>query len=165
MATTHLSLIAQDRIVYEDDVNMVILPGASGVFAALAKHAPMMAVLQPGEILVRKEGEEDRFFAVGGGFAEVRPDEVVVLARSAESVDEIDMARAEEALRRAQAYLASPEKERDMERQLAMEAALRRSLARMKVARRHASIRSRSAGKSPRQQQKQEAQTASDQAE
>jgi len=165
MSTTHFSLIAQDHVVYEDDVTLVNLPGSTGVIGVMPKHAPLMAVLQPGEILVRKAGEQDRFFAVGGGFAEVRPDEVVVLARSAESVDEIDMARAEEALRRAQAYLASPEKERDMERQLAMEAALRRSLARMKVARRHAAIRSRSAGKSPRQQQKQEAQTASDQAE
>jgi F-type H+-transporting ATPase subunit epsilon len=149
MATTHLSLIAQDRIVYEDDVDMVILPGASGVFAALAKHAPMMAVLQPGEILVRKQGEGDRYFAVGGGFAEVRPDEVVVLVRSAEAAEEIDIARAEEALRRAQEYLASPEKERDMERRLAMEAALRRSMARMKVARRRAAVRSRAAEQTP----------------
>ena len=156
MATTHLSLIAQDRIVYEDDVSMVILPGASGVFAALAKHAPMMAVLQPGEILVRKEGEEDRFFAVGGGFAEVRPDEVVVLVRSAEAAEEIDIARAEEALRRAQEYLGGPEKERDMEQRLAMEAALRRSLARMKVARKRAAVRSRAADQSSYRQVQQE---------
>ena len=135
--------------MYEDDVDMVILPGASGVFAALAKHAPMMAVLQPGEILVRKQGEGDRYFAVGGGFAEVRPDEVVVLVRSAEAAEEIDIARAEEALRRAQEYLASPEKERDMERRLAMEAALRRSMARMKVARRRAAVRSRAAEQTP----------------
>jgi F-type H+-transporting ATPase subunit epsilon len=156
MATTHLSLIAQDRIVYEDDVDMVILPGASGVFAALAKHAPMMAVLQPGEILVRKEGEDDRYFAVGGGFAEVRPDEVVALVRSAEAAEEIDIARAEEALRRAQEYLHSPEKERDMEQRLAMEAALRRSLARMKVARRRAAVRSRGADQTAYRQAQQE---------
>ncbi len=145
MAKTHFSLIAQDRIVFEDDVDMVILPGSAGAIGVLAKHAPLMAVLQPGEILVRKEGEEDRYFAVGGGFAEVRPDEVVVLARSAEAAEEIDIARAEEALRRAQEYLASPEKDRDLERRLAMEAALRRSLARMKVARRRAAVRARGA--------------------
>jgi F-type H+-transporting ATPase subunit epsilon len=156
MATTHLSLIAQDRIIYEDDVDMVILPGASGVFAALAKHAPLMAVLQPGEILVRKEGEEDRYFAVGGGFAEVRPDEVVVLVRSGEAAEEIDIARAEEAMRRAQEYLGSPEKDRDMERRLAMEAALRRSLARMKVARKRAAVRSRGVEQSPYRQAEQE---------
>jgi F-type H+-transporting ATPase subunit epsilon len=143
MSTIHLSLIAQDRIVYEDDVKMAILPGASGAIGVLAKHAPLMAVLQPGEILVRKDGEEDRYFVVGGGFVEVRPDEIVVLARSAESAVEIDMARAEEALRRAQEYLESPDKDRDMERRLVMEAALRRSLARMKVARRRAALRSR----------------------
>jgi len=134
--------------VYEDDVDMVILPGASGVFAVLAKHAPMMAVLQPGEILVRKSGEEDRYFAVGGGFAEVRPDEVVVLVRSAEAAEEIDIARAEEALRRAQEYLQSPKKAESMEQRLAMEAALRRSLARMKVARKRAAVRSRGADQS-----------------
>jgi F-type H+-transporting ATPase subunit epsilon len=156
MATTHLSLIAQDRIIYEDDVDMVILPGASGVFAALAKHAPLMAVLQPGEILVRKVGEEDRYFAVGGGFAEVRPDEVVVLVRSGEAAEEIDIARAEEAMRRAQEYLGSPEKDRDMERRLAMEAALRRSLARMKVGRKRAAVRSRGVEQSPYRQAEQE---------
>ena len=158
MAKTHLSLIAQDRIVYEDDVDMVILPGSSGVFAALSKHAPLMATLQPGEILVRKEGEEDRYFAVGGGFAEVRPDEVVVLARSAEAAEEIDIQRAEEAMRRAQEYLASPEKDRDLERRLAMEAALRRSLARMKVARKRAAVRSRGAERGPLPPQQEEEQ-------
>jgi len=149
MRKTHFSLIAQDRVVYEDDVDMVILPGASGAIGVLAKHAPLMAMLQPGEILVRKEGEEDRFFAVGGGFVEVRPDEVVVLARSAEAAEEIDITRAEEALRRAREYLSSPHTDQDMERQLAMEAALRRSLARMKVARRRAAVRSRAAEQTP----------------
>lgn len=158
MAKTHFSLIAQDRIVYEDDVDMVILPGSSGVFAALSKHAPLMATLQPGEILVRKEGEEDRYFAVGGGFAEVRPDEVIVLARSAESAEEIDIQRAEEAMRRAQEYLASPEKDRDLERRLAMEAALRRSLARMKVARKRAAVRARGAERGPLPPQREEEQ-------
>ncbi len=158
MAKTHFSLIAQDRVVYEDDVEMVLLPGSSGVFAAMAKHAPLMATLQPGEIMVRKEGEEDRFFAVGGGFVEVRPDEVIVLARSAEAAEEIDIQRAEEAMRRAQEYLRSPEKERDIERRLAMEAALRRSLARMKVARKRAAVRARGAERSafPPQQEPQE---------
>ncbi len=149
MAKTHFSLIAQDRIVYEDDVDMVILPGSSGVFAAMAKHAPLMATLQPGEILVRKEGEEDRYFAVGGGFAEVRPDEVIVLARSAESAEEIDIQRAEEAMRRAQEYLASPEKTKDLEQRMAIEAALRRSLARMKVARKRAAVRARGVDQQP----------------
>ncbi len=156
MATTHLSLIAQDRIVYEDDVKMAILPGASGAIGVLANHAPLMAVLQPGEILVRKDGEEDRYFSVGGGFAEVRPDEIVVLVRSAESADEIDIARAEEAMQRAQAYLSDPDKERDMEHRLAMEAALRRSHIRMKVARRRAALRSRTAENTPYRQVQQE---------
>ncbi|HEY80745.1 MAG TPA: ATP synthase F1 subunit epsilon [Anaerolineae bacterium] len=158
MAKTHFSLIAQDRIVYEDDVDMVILPGSSGVFAAMAKHAPLMSTLQPGEILVRKEGEDDRYFSVGGGFAEVRPDEVIVLARSAEAAEEIDIQRAEEAMRRAQEYLRSPEKDRDVERRLAMEAALRRSLARMKVARKRAAVRARGADRGPLPPQQQEEQ-------
>jgi len=75
-----------------------------------------------------------------------------VLARSAESAEEIDITRAEEALRRAQEYLGSPEKDRDMERRLAMESSLRRSLARMKVARKRAAVRSRSAEQTPYRQ-------------
>ena len=136
MSTMRFEFVVQDHIVYEGDVNMVIIPGADGVLGILPKHAPLMAVVTPGEVMVRLEGEEDEYFAVGGGFVEVRPDKVVLVARSAETPDEIDAVRAETALRRAQEYLESPERDRDLERRVAMEAALRRSRVRLSIYRR-----------------------------
>lgn len=136
MSTIRFEFVAQDHIVYEGDVSMVTIPGAAGVFGVLPRHAPLMAVVEPGEVVVHKEGEEDLHFAVGGGFVEVRPDKVVLVARSGEAAEEIDIARAEAALRRAEAYLSSPERERDQSRRVAMEAALRRSRVRLNIARR-----------------------------
>jgi F-type H+-transporting ATPase subunit epsilon len=89
-----------------------------------------MTVLVPGELVVRSQGEET-FMAIGGGFMEVRPDKVVVLADAAERAEEIDIARAEAARKRAEERLASREPGMDLEK---AEAALRRSLARLKVA-------------------------------
>ncbi|NOX62381.1 MAG: ATP synthase F1 subunit epsilon [Chloroflexi bacterium] len=136
MSTLHFEFVAQDRIVFEGDVNMVVLPGADGVIGVLPKHAPLMAVVVPGEVMVRQEGQPDKYFAVGGGFVEVRPDKVVLVARSGEAAEEIDALRAETALRRAREWLASHEHERDMDRRVAMEAALRRSMVRLKLAKR-----------------------------
>lgn len=138
MATIRFEFVTQDRIVYQNDVSMVIVPGADGVIGVLPKHAPLMAVVNPGEVLVRKEGEADQYFVTGGGFVEVRPDKVILLARSGESSEEIDVVRAETAKHRAEEYLASPEHARDPEMRVAMEAALRRSAARLQIAhRRH----------------------------
>ena len=136
MSTLHFEFAAQDRIVYEGDVNMVTIPGADGVFGVLPKHAPLMAVVAPGEVIVRVEGKEDEYFVVGGGFVEVRPDKVVLVARSGESAAEIDVVRAEAAMRKAEEYLASPERDRDKERSMTMAAALRRSRVRLNIYRR-----------------------------
>ena len=138
MSTIHFEFVTQDRVVYNGDASMVLVPGADGVIGVLPKHAPLMAVVNPGEVLVRKEGEADQFFVTGGGFVEVRPDKVILLARSGESSAEIDVVRAEAAKRRAEEFLASPEHARDPEVRVAMEAALRRSAARLQIAhRRH----------------------------
>lgn len=138
MSTIHFEFVSQDRIIYADDVNMVVVPGADGVIGVLPKHAPLMAVVNPGEVLVRKEGAADQFFVTGGGFVEVRPDKVILLARSGEASEEIDVVRAESAKRRAEEFLSSPEHARDPEMRIAMEAALRRSTARLQIAhRRH----------------------------
>lgn len=138
MSTIRFEFVTQDRIVYQNDVNMVIVPGADGVIGVLPKHAPLMAVVNAGEVLVRKDGEADQYFVTGGGFVEVRPDKVILLARSGESSAEIDVVRAEAAKQRAEEFLSSPEHARDPERRVAMEAALRRSTARLQIAhRRH----------------------------
>lgn len=136
MATLRFEFVSQAHVVYEGDVRMVIIPGADGVIGVLPKHAPLIAVVVPGEVKVRLEDGEEMYFAVGGGFVEVRPDKVVLVARSGEAAEEIDAIRAEKAMQRAQEYLNSAERDLDQDRRVAMEAALRRSRVRLTVARR-----------------------------
>ena len=133
--TIRFEFIAQERIVYQDDVSMVIAPGAGGVLGVLPRHAPLMTLIVPGEVVVKKEGQQDRYFAVGGGFMEVRPDKIILLARSGEEAEEIDIARAQQARREAEELLAQTDLDTEERRQLA-DLALRRSKIRLKVAER-----------------------------
>ncbi len=133
--TVRFEFISQERIILQEDVSMVIAPGAGGVLGILPRHAPLMAVIVPGELVVKREGQEDQYYAVGGGFMEVRPDKVILLARSGEAAEEIDLARAQEARRRAEELLAGVEMD-SAERRRVMELALRRSRVRLKVAER-----------------------------
>lgn len=133
--TIRFEFIAQERIVLQDDVSMVVAPGASGVLGVLPRHAPLMTLIVPGELVVKKEGQPDRYFAVGGGFMEVRPDKIILLARSGEEAEEIDIARAQQARREAEELLAQSEMDTEERRQLA-DLALRRSKIRLKVAER-----------------------------
>jgi F-type H+-transporting ATPase subunit epsilon len=133
MAKLNFEIITGERVVYQDsDVDMVVAPGSEGALGILPQHAPLVSTLQAGELRVKK-GANEIAMALGGGFIEVTPDKVLVLADSAERADEIDIARAEEARRRAQERLAVHEREVDLVR---AEAALRRSLVRLRVARR-----------------------------
>jgi len=129
MATTRLEIVTAERVVFSDEVDLVVAPGVEGELGILPHHAPLMTMLLPGELLVRKGGEEF-FLAISGGFLEVRPDRIIVLADAAERAEEIDIARAEAAKRRAEERLKHPVPEMDLAR---AEAALRRSLARLKV--------------------------------
>jgi F-type H+-transporting ATPase subunit epsilon len=130
MATTRLEIVTAERVVFSEDVDVVIAPGIEGQLGVLPHHAPLMTTLMPGELLVRKGGEEFSL-AISGGFVEVRPDRIIILADAAERVEEIDVARAEEAKRRAEERLKEPAAGVDMFR---AEAALRRSLVRLQVA-------------------------------
>ncbi len=129
MAKTRLEIVTAEGVVFSDDVDVVVAPGVEGQLGILPHHAPLMTMLLPGELLVRQGGEE-LSMAISGGFLEVRPDRIIVLADAAERAEEIDIARAEEAKRRAEERLKHPIPEVDMAR---AEAALRRSLARLKV--------------------------------
>lgn len=135
MATLRLEIITVERKMFDDQVDMVIAPGTEGVLGILPRHTALLTALTYGELQVRKEGEEDQFVAIGGGFMEVQPDHVVVLADAAEYAEEIDVARAEEARRRAEERLAQATKAGELDFARA-EAALRRSTLRLKVARR-----------------------------
>ncbi|MBM4425219.1 MAG: F0F1 ATP synthase subunit epsilon [Chloroflexi bacterium] len=124
-------IVTQERIVYAEDVDMVIAPGAEGALGILPHHSPLLTTLQHGELVVKKAGQEQSF-AIGGGVLEVRPDKVTVLADAAETADEIDVTRAEAARKRAQELLAQglpPSSDRFAE----IENALKRSNIRLRV--------------------------------
>jgi F-type H+-transporting ATPase subunit epsilon len=120
-------------MVYSEDVDEVVAPGVEGQLGILPHHSPLMTMLAPGELMVKQDGAEINL-AVSGGFMEVRPDRVIILADTAERAEEIDLARAEEARKRAEAAMA--EAPVGAEASLAAEAALKRALMRLKVARR-----------------------------
>jgi len=132
MATLRLEIITAEREVFADDVNVVVAPGTEGQLGILPHHAPLITMLHPGELLIRKDSEET-YMAITGGFLEVRPDKVIVLADACERAEEIDIARAQEAKSRAEEQLKTPIEELDAAR---AEAALRRSLVRLQVAER-----------------------------
>lgn len=131
MATIKLDVVTAEKVVYSDDVDIVIAPGIEGQLGILPQHSPLMTMLQPGELIARK-GSEEFSLVVSGGFLEVRPDRVIVLADSAERAEEIDIARAEEAKSRAEKRLE--EKYAPETDNARAEAALRRSLIRLRVA-------------------------------
>ncbi|MCK5429337.1 MAG: ATP synthase F1 subunit epsilon [Anaerolineales bacterium] len=128
-------IVSQDRLVFEGDADIVVVPGVSGEMGILANHAPLLSTLKFGILKVRiKEREE--IFAISGGVVEVQPDIITVLADAAENVDEIDIARAEAARKRAEEYIEQGPPP-DTDEYLAMEAALRRSNLRLEAARRY----------------------------
>jgi F-type H+-transporting ATPase subunit epsilon len=130
-----LEIVTPERRVYDDDVDAVALPGSEGELGILPHHAPLISLLGAGELRVRKGGAEESF-AIVGGFVQVRPDKVVVMAETADLAAEIDVERAQEARREAEraleAGLVDPG---DLAR---ARAALQASLVRIRVAeRRH----------------------------
>jgi F-type H+-transporting ATPase subunit epsilon len=129
MSSIKLDVVTAERVVFSDDVDIIVAPGIDGQLGVLPHHAPLMTMLQPGELQI-KRGGEDFSLAVTGGFLEIRPDRVIVLADAAERAEEIDAARAEEAKRRAEERLSSQLPTEDAAR---CEAALRRSLIRLKI--------------------------------
>ncbi len=128
-------IVSQDRMVFEGDADIVVLPGAAGEMGILPHHAPLLTTLKFGIIKVRRQGKEE-LFTVAGGIAEVQPDIVTILADAAENVEEIDIARADAAKQRAEEMLAKG-KPPDTDTYLAVEAALRRSNLRLEAARRY----------------------------
>jgi len=130
MSNIKLDIVTVEGVIYSEDVDVVVAPGVEGQLGILPHHTPLMTTLQVGELRVRKGGEEFSL-AISGGFLEVRPDRIIVLADAAERSGEIDIARAEEAKRRAQEQLSLHPSEVDVS---LAEAALRRSLIRLKVA-------------------------------
>lgn len=132
MPTMRLEIITAERQVFSDEVNVVVAPGIEGELGILPHHAPLMTILKPGELLIRKDNEEI-YMAISGGFLEVRPDKVIILADACERAEEINIERAQAAKERAEQLLKTRPPGTDVSQ---IEAALRRSLVRLKVAER-----------------------------
>jgi F-type H+-transporting ATPase subunit epsilon len=132
LATFQLDIVTAERLVSSDEVEVLVAPGIDGELAILPHHAPLLTVLKPGEIRVVKDGQ-DTYIAVSGGFMEVMPDKVTILADTAERVEEIDVERAEATLRLAEERIAAAPAAADLERALA---SIRKSQARINVVRR-----------------------------
>ena len=128
-----LEIITAERQVFSDEVDMVVAPGIDGQLGILPRHAPLMTMLKPGELTVRKAGEEDMYVAVSGGFMEVLGNRVSILADACERSDEIDEERAQQAVQRAQERLASRSEDMELERVMA---SLRRAQVRVDLVRR-----------------------------
>lgn len=134
-------IVTQERTVFSREVDSVNLPGQEGRMGILPNHTVMLAALDFGEVVIREGGEEE-YFAIGGGFAEILPDKVTILADSAESAAEIDLQRAQGARERAERAMSEGIPE-DTERFAQIEAALRRAQVRIEVSRRRGTGRRR----------------------
>jgi F-type H+-transporting ATPase subunit epsilon len=132
-----LQIVSADRSLVNETVEEVEIPGSEGYFGVLPGHTPLLAVLQVGELWYR-QGAEKHYLSIAFGFAEVQPGRVTILAQIAEKADEIDLARAEAAKKRAEERIARPVVDMDAER---ARIALLKSLIRLQVAAR-ARIRS-----------------------
>lgn len=134
MASLSVEIITGERVVYEEtDVDMVVAPGADGSVGILPSHAPLFTLLALGEMRVIKGGDEQSL-AVFGGFMEVSGDHVRILADAAERAEEIDVDRAEQARQRAESRKS--EARRAAEEMIRADAAMRRSLVRLRIGRR-----------------------------
>jgi F-type H+-transporting ATPase subunit epsilon len=135
MAKLSVEIITGERVVYEEsDVDMVVAPGADGALGLLPSHAPLFTLLSLGEMRVIKGGEEQSL-AVFGGFLEIADDHIRILADAAERAEEIDVDRAEVARQRAESR-KSEVTTSATEDMIRAEAAMRRSMVRLKISRR-----------------------------
>jgi F-type H+-transporting ATPase subunit epsilon len=126
----HLEIVTAERVVLSDEVDMINAPTKDGRVGILPRHEPLLTILEVGEMTIVK-GNERIPFAISGGFMEVLPTRVTILADTVERADEIDEARAERARISAEERLKSSQSEQDMVR---AEAELRRAMLRLRMA-------------------------------
>ena len=101
-----LEIVTPEKLAYSDEVDSVVVPGADGELGVLPHHAPLISMLGAGELRLRKGGQEESF-AIVGGFLQVLPDKVVVMAEMADMASDINLEKAQEARRRAEEALES----------------------------------------------------------
>jgi F-type H+-transporting ATPase subunit epsilon len=128
-----LEIVTPERLAYSETVDIVMLPGSEGELGVLPHHTPLVSMLGVGELRIRKDGLEESF-AIVGGFVQVLPDKVVVMAETADLASEIDLERAQEARREAERALETGYHEgADL---AAARASLQQALLRIRVAER-----------------------------
>jgi F-type H+-transporting ATPase subunit epsilon len=138
MAKLQVEVVTGERVVLaETDVDMVVAPGSDGTLGILPQHAPLISTLAHGELRIKKGGREQSI-VVFGGFIEVTPEKVIVLADTAERAEEIDLSRAEAARQRAVTELAKNPQGIDLAQ---AEASMRRAAVRLRIGQRRANRR------------------------
>ena len=135
MATMLFEMVTAEKLLFSDQVESIVAPGEAGELGILPHHAPLLTLLRPGELRVTQDGQEQSI-VITGGFLEVLDNKVTVLADAAERAEEIELERAEEAVRRAEERIATRDADLDLERALG---SLRRAQVRVTVARRRRS--------------------------
>ena len=131
--TLKLEIVTPAGVTYSEDVSMVTMPAVDGQIGVFPKHIPLMTRIEPGEIIVLRNGTQD-FLAVGAGLVEITGDHVGILTDMAVAAKDIDAAKAEEARQRAAARLRDKLSDEEV---AAVNASLARSLAQLRVKRRH----------------------------
>ncbi|AMX00909.1 F0F1 ATP synthase subunit epsilon [Rummeliibacillus stabekisii] len=129
MKTTVVNIVTPDGPVYDSEVSMVIVKTVTGEMGILPGHIPTVAPLAVSAVRLKKDNSMD-VVAVSGGFVEIRPDKVTILTPSAEVADQIDIARAKEAVKRAESRLQSKQDDIDFKR---AELSLKRAMNRINV--------------------------------
>lgn len=130
MKTVQVNIVTPDGPVYDSEVAMVIAKTVSGEIGVLPGHIPLVAPLTIGGVQLKNADGKSNFVAVSGGFIEVRPDKISILAPSAEVASSIDVARAQEAKARAEERLKGKKDDVDFQR---AELALKRAINRINV--------------------------------
>ncbi len=128
-----LEIVTPERLVYSEDVDVLTVPTVQGEISILAKHVPLVSIISPGEIKIKRDGETE-FMAITGGFVQVLPHKVIILADAAERAEEIDLERAMKARERAQKLME--EKRGDKISHAEAMAAFQRALVRIRVGQR-----------------------------
>jgi F-type H+-transporting ATPase subunit epsilon len=128
-----LEVVTPDRSVVSEEAQIVVAPGEYGEFGVLVGHTSFLTTLKTGMVRYKDSGGSERIVFVSGGFSEVLPKKMTILAESAERRRDIDIERAKAALKRAEERLAEASKREDIDFKRA-QAALQRAMARMRIA-------------------------------
>ena len=131
----NLEIVSPEKLTFSDAVDVVTVPTYEGEISILANHTPLVSIIQPGELRIKK-GAEITYLAISGGFIQVTGHRVIILADAVERAEEIDLERAEKARERAQQMLEEKRHDQISRLDVGTMAALERALTRIKVARR-----------------------------